>query len=186
MPRRIPHLLGMLDSMCWPLLAGWQHQWPFRDVSFQPARLAEQRMWAPQPRLYCSEAFSSSSICRFEMQRHLRVCAAKMGPPPLPRAPSSWNNRLFCTEGCRHHLNLFPVCFLASHLLRGELPLQFPRFWQYLLSLCPWSKSRPGESHTRTYFRHVWGLQAKILANVYISGSKLLPPLHVVQDDQNI
>ena len=32
----------------------------------------------------------------------------------------------------------------------------------------------------------MWGLQAKILANVYIFGSKLLPPLNVVQDDQNI
>ena len=54
---------------------------------FLPASLAGRtRMWAHQPCLYCSEAFSSSSICCFEMQRHLRVCAARMGPLPLPQA----------------------------------------------------------------------------------------------------
>ena len=59
---------------------------------FLPASLAGRtRMWAHQHCLYCSEAFSSSSICCFEMQRHLRVYAARMGPLPLPGAPSSWN-----------------------------------------------------------------------------------------------
>lgn len=43
--------------------------------------------------LFCG--IQLSSICCFETQRHLWVCAASMGPPPPPQAPSSWNNGFF-------------------------------------------------------------------------------------------
>ena len=153
---------------------------------FLPASLAGRtRMWAHQPCLYCSEAFSSSSICCFEMQRHLRVCAARMGPLPLPRAPSSWNTG-FSTWKAAGTTSTCSQC--TSWLLtssEASYHFSFPDSGSIFSVSVP-DPSPDQVRVARTHFRHVWGLQAKILANVYIGGGKLLPPLNVVQDDQNI
>lgn len=98
--------------------------------TFLPASLAgrtESR--APRDCPHCSEVHNSPSVCFSETCRHLRACVAKMGPPAHSTGTFSLEQRapgFPSTEGCCHHLSLFPGRFLASHLRRDEKILAAP------------------------------------------------------------
>lgn len=101
---------------------------------------------------YCSVAFNSLQSAALKLKDICGSVLPAWAPHPLHRPLHLGTMGFSSTEGCRHHLSLFPVWFLASHLLKDERPLQFLNPSRiFLVSVSDPSPDQVTVTHTHTH-----------------------------------